>query len=48
MWLVKNGVPFDLAFSIDDELRTAMAIQLSIFEGNKFNIDTMMFEEKPE
>jgi hypothetical protein len=40
-------VPFDLAFQLDEVTRTAMAIQFSQFEGNRFNVDTMTFEEMP-
>jgi hypothetical protein len=40
-WLVKNGVPFDVAFDLDDVDRSAMSIHFSRFEGNKFNIDRL-------
>jgi len=46
LWLVRNGIPFDVAFQIDPELRAAMAVQFSIFEGRKFNLKTMQFEEE--
>jgi len=45
LWLVKNGVPFDVAFSLDDLERTAYAIAFSEMEGAKFNWDSMRFEE---
>jgi len=45
LWLVHNGVPFDLAFAVADIDRTAMAIIMSEFNGNKFNMDTMRFED---
>ena len=46
LWLVKNNIPFDVAFSLDDCERTAYAILFSEMEGNKFNFDTMRFEEQ--
>lgn len=45
LWLVKNNVPFDVAFSLDDVTRTAWCIVFSEFEGNKFNWDAMKFED---
>jgi hypothetical protein len=41
---VKNGVPFDVAFQMDEILRAAMAIKFAEFEGSKFNWHTMDFE----
>jgi len=38
---VKNGVPFDVAFQMDDMMRAAQAIIFSEFEGNKFDFRTM-------
>jgi hypothetical protein len=40
---VKNGVPFDLAFSLDDVTRAAFCIKFSEFEGNKFDYNRMEF-----
>jgi len=45
LWLVKNGVPFDVAFSIDDITREAWAIMFSEMEGRTFNWSAMRFEE---
>lgn len=45
MWLVRNGVPFDVAFQLDDNTRTAFAIIFSGFEGAKFNWNRMVFED---
>jgi hypothetical protein len=44
--LVRNGVPFDVAFSVDDATRTAFSIVFSEFEGNKFNYERMEFEKE--
>ena len=40
-----NGVPLDLAFSLGDDDRTAWAIMFSEMHGNKFNLNTMRFED---
>jgi hypothetical protein len=45
LWLVKNGVPFDVAFSLDDVMRTAWAIMFSEMQGAQFNWQSMQFEE---
>jgi hypothetical protein len=42
---VKNGVPFDVAFALDDATRTAFSIKFSEFEGHKFNYSNMEFED---
>lgn len=44
LWLVHNGIPFDVAFSVGDIDRTAMAIVFSQFHGNIWNWDTMRFD----
>ena len=41
----RGGIPFDVAFSLDDRDRAAWCIIVSEFEGNKFNWRTMSFEE---
>ncbi len=46
LWLVHNGVPFDVAFQVEPDIRMAMAIRFSIFHGGKFNFETMRFEEE--
>lgn len=45
LWLIKNGIPFDVAFLLDDRTRTAWAIIFSEMAGNKFNWDRMEFED---
>jgi len=47
LWLVHHGVPFDLAFSLDDVRRQWMAIKFSEFEGHTFDLHAMSFKEKP-
>ena len=46
LFLVKNGVPFDVAFSLDDEERSAWAIIFCQFEGNKFDWTRGRWAEK--
>jgi len=46
LWLVHNGVPFDVAFNLDEVNRRWMSIRFSTFHGAKFDTDTMRFEEK--
>lgn len=41
-----NGVPLDLAFSLDEETRTAWAIVFSEFNGAKFNLDSFTYEDE--
>jgi hypothetical protein len=43
---VKNGVPLDLAFRLDDVTRAAWAIIFGEFRGSVFDFTTMKFEEK--
>ena len=45
MWLVKCGIPFDVAFDLDYEMRQALSIIAGELEGGKFNWDLMAFEE---
>ncbi len=45
LWLIQNGVPFDVAFSLDDIHRAAWSIIFSEMNGAKFNWNTMDFEE---
>jgi hypothetical protein len=43
---VKNGVPIDVAFQLDDTMRAAMAIAFSEFNGAEFDVDRMRFKER--
>jgi hypothetical protein len=45
LWLVKNGVPFDVAFSLGNKERVAWSIIMSEHEGAKFNWETFNFVE---
>lgn len=37
LWLVKHGVPFDVAFSLDRTERMAWSVIMGEFEGGTFN-----------
>lgn len=46
---MKNGVPFNVAFSVTELLkyeRHAMSIVFSEFEGGAFNFETWSWEKK--
>ncbi|WP_155404644.1 hypothetical protein [Enterobacter ludwigii] len=45
LWLVRNGIPFDVAFSLSDSRRQWMAIKFSEFNGAEYDLDTMTFKE---
>lgn len=48
LWLIKNGIPFNVAFSLSHEQVFAFAIIFSEFELPKercFNWETMRFNE---
>jgi hypothetical protein len=42
---VSNGVPFDVAFALDDITRTAFSISLSEMDGATFDWGAMRFME---
>jgi hypothetical protein len=44
---VRNGVPFDVAFQIDEVTRGAWCIIFSEMEGARFDWNTMQFEKDP-
>ena len=41
IFLVRGGVPFDVAFGLDDVTRAGYCIILSELEGRKFDFNTM-------
>jgi hypothetical protein len=47
LFLVSHGVPFDVAFGLDDTERAAWSIIFSEFNGAKFNWRSMTFEVDP-
>ncbi len=46
MYLVTNGVPFDVAFSLDDPMRIGLTIIIAEnSSGQKFNFKSLKYEE---
>lgn len=43
--MIKNGIPFDVAFRLDDNTRTAFSIAFSEMEGARFDWDAMRFRD---
>lgn len=48
LFLVKQGVPFDVAFSVDAELRAAWCIRFGMFEGGEFDWATGTWRSREE
>jgi len=48
LWLVQNGVPFDVAFSLSPLTRKAWGIKFQMMQGRKFNVNTLQFEDPKE
>jgi hypothetical protein len=46
LWLVKNGVPYDLAFNLEDHELLAHVIVMGGFEGNVWDWNSMDWEPK--
>ncbi len=46
LWLVRNNVPVDMAFALDDVTRAAWCIIFSEFEGRSFDVDRMRWKSQ--
>jgi hypothetical protein len=46
LWLVKNGVPYDVAFDLDADDLLAHTIVMGEFEGSKWSWDDMAWEKR--
>ncbi len=46
LWLVRNGIPFDVAFALDDVTRAAWCIVFSEMDGAEFDWSAMSFRER--
>lgn len=46
MYLVKGGVPYDVAFAADEARALAMYVVLGEFEGNTWNWPEMKWEPR--
>lgn len=45
LYLVRSGVPFDVAFSLPDDERLAFVIVLGSLDGNHFDWDAMTWQD---
>lgn len=45
---MKNGVPFEIAFNMNPDIRLAMSITFSEMEGSEFDFDNWQFKERKE
>jgi hypothetical protein len=45
MLLVKSGVPWDVAFSLEDHEATALCIIFGQLDGGKFDFDRMAWRK---
>jgi hypothetical protein len=45
LYLIRNGVPFDVAFSLSIEERLAWVVALGTLDGGEFDIATMRWKE---
>lgn len=46
LWLVKNGVPFDVAFSLDEAERLGWSIIFGQFEGGEWDWNSRSWRRK--
>lgn len=46
MWLIRHGIPFDVAFGLDDNTRTAFSIIVSEQGGAEFDWNAMRYKEQ--
>ena len=45
LFLVRNGIPYDVAFSLNANMRYAWCVIFQRFDNKKFNFKTMQFED---
>ncbi len=46
LWLVKNGVPYDVAFDLPEWEALAHAVVFGMFEGQEFSWVTMQMRQR--
>lgn len=46
LFLVRNGVPFDTAFQLDEVTCAAFCIILSEQDGSEFSFETMSYKDR--
>lgn len=47
LYLVQNGVPFDIAFSLPDDERLAFVVALGTLNGREFDWSTQSWKAPP-
>jgi len=47
MYLIKNGIPFDVAFGCSPAFTMAAGVTLAKFDGHDFDWHALRFKEKP-
>ena len=47
LFLCRNGVPFDVAFSLSPDERLAFVVALGRLDGRSFDFATMSWKEAP-
>jgi hypothetical protein len=47
LYLVRNGVPFDVAFCLPADERLAWVVALGTLEGGAFDFVSMRWKERP-
>jgi hypothetical protein len=47
LYLCRNGVPFDVAFSLSQEDRLAWVVALGRLDGGEFDFAAMRWTERP-
>ena len=46
LYLVRNGIPFDVAMSLDPEVRVAWVVILGQQDGHEFDWDTLTWSKR--
>jgi hypothetical protein len=46
LYLVNKGIPFDVAFSLDDEMRMAWVVIFGTHDGGEFDWTTMSWKKR--
>ena len=47
LYLVRNGVPFDVAFSLPADERLAWVVVFGTLDGGEFDFVSMRWKERP-
>jgi len=47
LYLIRNGVPFDVAFSLPADERLAWVVALGTLDGGEFDFLSMRWKDRP-